>query len=70
MNDNAPRVEQPVYSCFISEHATRGQFVTRVAASDPDTSDQGHLSYSIVGGNDQQTFSINNTNGLRKFISI
>lgn len=63
MNDNPPRIEEPVYNCVISEHAVRGQFVTRIAASDPDKSDQDHLTYSIISGNDQQTFSINSSNG-------
>ena len=63
MNDNPPYIEQPTHNVFISEHAKRGQFVTKISASDPDIIDQGHLSYSIVGGNDKQAFSINNTNG-------
>jgi len=40
MNDNPPRFEQPSYSCFLSEHAQRLQFVTVVTASDPDSIDQ------------------------------
>lgn len=66
MNDNAPFFEQSVYACVISQHAARGQFVTRVAASDPDVVDQGRLTYSIVGGNDRQTFFVNHTNGQYK----
>jgi len=64
MNDNPPKFEQPSYSCWLSEHASRGQFVTMVTASDPDSVDQEHLTYSIVGGNEQQTFAIQHNTGL------
>ncbi|KAG8191614.1 hypothetical protein JTE90_018546 [Oedothorax gibbosus] len=64
MNDNPPKFENYEYSCMISESGQRGQFVTRVVASDPDESDQSKLSYSIVGGNEQQAFSINSFTGI------
>ncbi|KAF8791564.1 Fat-like cadherin-related tumor suppressor [Argiope bruennichi] len=64
MNDNPPRFEQYEYTCMISESAQRGQFVTRVVASDPDESDQAKLIYSIVGGNEQQAFAINSATGI------
>jgi Na+-transporting methylmalonyl-CoA/oxaloacetate decarboxylase beta subunit len=63
MNDNPPKFEQPSYTCFLSEHAQRGQFVTLVTASDPDYVDHERLVYTIVGGNEQQTFSIDHTTG-------
>lgn len=63
MNDNPPKFEQPSYTCSLSEHAQRGQFVTVVAASDPDYVDQERLIYTIVGGNEQQTFSIDPSSG-------
>jgi protocadherin Fat 1/2/3 len=63
MNDNPPKFEQPSYTCSLSEHAQRGQFVTVVTASDPDYVDQERLVYTIVGGNEQQTFSIDHTTG-------
>ncbi|XP_077287800.1 fat-like cadherin-related tumor suppressor homolog [Arctopsyche grandis] len=70
INDNPPHIEQAVYNAAISEHATRGQFVTRIMACDFDLIDQGHLLYSIVGGNDRQAFSINNTNGIINLVNI
>lgn len=63
MNDNPPKFEQPSYTCFLSEHAQRGQFVTVVSASDADYVDQERLVYTIVGGNEQQTFTIDPTTG-------
>lgn len=64
MNDNPPKFEQSSYSCFLSEHAQRLQFVTIVTASDPDSIDQERLTYTIVGGNEQQTFYIDHTSGM------
>ncbi|XP_054721928.1 LOW QUALITY PROTEIN: fat-like cadherin-related tumor suppressor homolog [Uloborus diversus] len=64
MNDNPPKFEYYEYECMISESAQRGQFVTRVLASDPDESDHKKLAYSIVGGNEQQVFAINSQTGI------
>lgn len=68
MNDNPPKFELPSYSCALSEDAVRGQFVTMVTASDSDTVDQGHLTYSIVGGNDLQTFAVQPSTGKHKIL--
>lgn len=64
MNDNPPKFEQASYSCGISVNAKRDQFVTVVKASDPDEVDQNHLRYTIVGGNEQQTFSMDPSTGI------
>lgn len=64
MNDNPPKFEQSSYSCGISVNAKRDQFVTVVKASDPDVVDQNHLRYTIVGGNEQQTFSMDPSTGI------
>lgn len=64
MNDNAPKFEQPSYSCSLSVSAKRDQFVTIVTASDPDEVDQKHLKYTIIAGNEQQTFSMDPNTGI------
>lgn len=64
MNDNPPKFEQSSYSCFLSEHAVRGQFITVVSAWDPDSSDQNHLVYNIAHGNEMQTYAIEPLSGL------
>lgn len=64
MNDNPPKFEQMSYSCGVSVSAKRDQFVTMVQASDLDEIDQNSLRYSIVGGNDQQIYSMDSTTGL------
>ncbi|KAL1114860.1 hypothetical protein AAG570_007684, partial [Ranatra chinensis] len=70
MNDNPPKLEQGAYNCWLSEEASRGQFVTIVTASDRDSVDHGHLSYSIVGGNQQQTFSMDTSTGIITLINL
>jgi protocadherin Fat 1/2/3 len=70
MNDNPPKFEQPSYSAFLSEHATRGQFVTIVTASDPDQSDYENLVYTIVQGNEQQTYSIDPVTGIITLVNM
>lgn len=69
MNDNPPKYEQPSYTCSLSEDAERGQFVTVVTASDPDYVDE-KLTYTIVGGNDQQTYSIDQSTGIITLINM
>ena len=69
MNDNPPRFEQPSYSCFLSEEAERGQFVMVLSASDPDLLDD-KLIYTIVGGNEQQTYSIDQSTGIVTLINM
>lgn len=69
MNDNPPKFEQPTYTCFLSEHAERGQFVTVVSASDPDYVDE-KLTYTIVGGNEQQTYNIDQSTGIISLINM
>lgn len=64
MNDNPPKFEQTSYSCGLLVNANRDQFVTIVKASDPDEVDQNNLRYTIVAGNEQQTFSMNPETGI------
>lgn len=70
MNDNAPKFEQPSYSCILSEHAERGQFVTVVTASDPDFIDHDSLIYKIAEGNELQTYNIDPITGVITLINM
>ncbi|KAL1459777.1 hypothetical protein WDU94_011731, partial [Cyamophila willieti] len=70
INDNPPKLDQTAYVCYLSEDATRGQFVTVVTASDPDVGDHDRLTYSIVGGNQQQTFSMDPNTGIITLINL
>ncbi|KAK7449354.1 hypothetical protein BaRGS_00040023, partial [Batillaria attramentaria] len=64
LNDNPPKFLQPSFNCYITDQAQRGQLVTKVMATDADDSDKGELRYSIVGGNEKQSFTINPVSGL------
>ncbi|XP_014210543.1 fat-like cadherin-related tumor suppressor homolog [Copidosoma floridanum] len=70
VNDNAPLFEQPSYACRLSEEAVRGQFVAALAASDPDELDAGRLMYSIVAGNDQQTYAVEPRTGMLSLVNM
>ena len=64
LNDNPPHFMQPSFNCYITDQARRGQLVTKVMATDADDSNQGELAYSIIGGNEKQSFSIHPISGL------
>lgn len=70
MNDNPPKFEQSSYSCVLSEHAVRGQFVTVVSASDPDYVDYDNLLYAIAQGNELQTYSIDPITGILTLVNM
>lgn len=63
MNDNPPKFDSTSYKAGLSIHASRGQFVTILSASDPDIVDEDNLKYTIVAGNEHQTFSMNPNTG-------
>lgn len=70
MNDNPPKFEQSSYSCSLSQHAVRGQFVTVVSASDPDYIDADNLMYAIAEGNELQTYSIDPISGIITLVNM
>lgn len=70
MNDNPPKFEQTSYNCVLSGHASRGQFVTVVSASDPDEIDQEKLLYTIAQGNEMQTYSIDPITGIITLVNM
>lgn len=63
-SDNQPFFEQLSYECVLSQEATRGQFVTVLSANDPDYIDSNKLIYTIVEGNDQQTYHMDPYTGI------
>ncbi|UYV60172.1 FAT1, partial [Cordylochernes scorpioides] len=64
MNDHPPVFPQSTFHCTVGDSVPRGHFVTRVVASDLDPSDQPRLVYSIVAGNELQTFAIDSSTGI------
>ena len=69
INDNPPRFDRPAYDVFVTDLASRGQFVTMVSASDAD-SGVGKMRYSLVDGNQRQSFDINPHNGIISLSSL
>jgi protocadherin Fat 1/2/3 len=63
-SDNPPFFEQLSYECVLSQEATRGQFVTVLSADDPDYIDSNKLIYTIVEGNEQQTYHMDPFTGI------
>lgn len=49
---------------MLSQEATRGQFVTVISANDPDYIDSNKLIYTIVDGNEQQTYHMDPASGI------
>ena len=69
-NDNPPVFEDTEYNIKISDKAYRGQFVGRVRAIDPDEIDNGQLNYAIIGGNEHQSFSIDEGSGILTLVNL
>ena len=64
LNDNEPVFDQPSYHCTITDLGQRGQMITKVSASDPDSSSASLLRYAIVGGNDLESFQMDPSMGI------
>ncbi|XP_034545523.1 cadherin-related family member 2 [Notolabrus celidotus] len=47
-NDNSPEFPQPTYRLNVTEHSEVGTVVANITAEDPDTMDQGKLTYSLL----------------------
>ena len=62
-NDNQPIFSPDVYTAVIDEHSAIGTLVSTVTATDADSGLNGAIRYSIVGGNIQDSFAINETTG-------
>jgi protocadherin Fat 4 len=63
INDVVPQFTLNVYTAYILENSLNGTLVTNVSAKDNDLTNGNQISYSITQGNDNNTFSINSTNG-------
>jgi protocadherin-16/23 len=57
-NDNAPRFSQQRFVAAVWEGNTRLTTVTEIKASDNDSGNNGRITYSIIGGNTQGAFII------------
>ena len=63
LNDNRPRFAKD-YTTTLRENTAKGRIVLRVEASDPDSGENGNISYTIKSGNNLGYFSLNNASGV------
>ncbi|XP_066290641.1 neural-cadherin-like [Branchiostoma lanceolatum] len=61
INDNPPAFYQRIYSTMMSEGLGKDGIVTTVVATDADIGDNAPLFYSIVGGNKNNQFRMDNS---------
>ena len=66
LNDNAPRFILDSYQKVISENATVDSEILRVTATDPDSGTNGQVHYSLLNGNVNNTFELDNKDGVLK----
>uniref|UniRef100_A0A8D1G266 Cadherin domain-containing protein n=1 Tax=Sus scrofa TaxID=9823 RepID=A0A8D1G266_PIG len=64
VNDNSPRFEQSVYSVTVSEGRFYSDHIVQVFAVDLDSGSNGLVEYSIVSGNQGQTFQMDTLSGV------
>ncbi|XP_019620041.1 PREDICTED: protocadherin Fat 4-like [Branchiostoma belcheri] len=63
VNDNAPEFTQDVYEVGVNETAADGVQVVMVTATDNDSGDNGNITYTIISGNQNMTFAIDEVSG-------
>ena len=63
-NDNTPKFSQPFYQASVLENTAINTNILRVTATDPDDGTNGLVTYSIVSGNPNDTFAIDNSTGF------
>ncbi|KAG6926087.1 dachsous cadherin-related 2, partial [Chelydra serpentina] len=64
VNDNAPRFEQSSYKTSVWEGQIYNTYVMQIFASDLDSGLNGEIEYSILSGNENETFLIDSTRGI------
>ncbi|KAF6216652.1 hypothetical protein GE061_000998 [Apolygus lucorum] len=62
VNDNPPKFDKTISSFRVTENAINGTVITSVNASDPDSGENGRVSYSIVS--DSSEFHIDPKSGV------
>lgn len=62
-NDNPPHFQLDVFAAEVSEDAQVDTVVAKVSATDQDSGENARLIYSLIAGNTDQVFKINDTSG-------
>jgi len=63
VNDNPPQFERMMYAATVSEALPIGASVGSVYATSRDTGINAKISYSVIAGNEQDNFKINENTG-------
>ena len=63
-NDNTPQFSSPSYKASVLENTAIMTNVLQVTATDPDHGENGLVTFSIVSGNANDAFIINNASGF------
>ena len=63
VNDNPPVFDPPSYMKEVTEGVSTGTSLLRVTATDKDSGANGRVMYSIVTGNDKESFKIDSVTG-------
>lgn len=64
VNDNAPVIVSPISrTLFIGQALAKGTIIDRIITSDPDSGDNGRVTYVIASGNDAGYFALNYETG-------
>ncbi|XP_067023578.1 protocadherin Fat 4-like isoform X2 [Acropora muricata] len=63
-NDNTPRFSLPLYTASVLENTAVKTKLLHVAATDPDAHENGTVTFSIISGNVNDVFEINNASGF------
>ncbi|XP_024054011.2 protocadherin-23 [Terrapene carolina triunguis] len=64
VNDNAPKFEQSSYKTSVWEGQIYNTYVMQIFATDLDSGLNGEIEYSILSGNENETFLIDSTRGI------
>lgn len=63
-NDNTPKFSLPFYQASVLENTAINTNILRVTATDPDDGTNGLVTFSIVSGNANDAFAIDNSTGF------
>ena len=63
-NDNTPKFSLPFYPVSVLENTAINTNILRVTATDPDDGTNGLVTFSIVSGNKNDAFAIDNSTGF------
>lgn len=64
INDNRPAFYPVLYTVSLSTHSSPGTSVVKVTANDPDSGENGRVTYRTVPGGGSAFFTLNKDTGI------